>query len=152
LLALDAQIVVRSVRGQRTLPASGFFRGLFETGLEPDELITAVRVMPSPRSAYAKFPNPASHYAIAGVAVALAGDGAVSSARIGVTGAAPTAFRANGAESALAGRPLSPETIAAAAESAYDGRELLSDIHASAEYRAHLIRVMTRRALERLMV
>jgi len=150
MLALDAEIVVKSLRGERRIAAAEFFRGLLETALEPDEIITDVRVSAAPRSAYAKFPNPASHYAIAGVAVALAGDGAVSAARVAVTGAAPAAFRAEAAEAALTGKALGAETIAAAARAAYDGRELLGDIHASAGYRAHLISVMTRRALEKL--
>lgn len=150
MLALDAEIVARSSSGERTIPADSFFRGLLETALEPNELITQVRVRAMPRSAYAKFPNPASHYAIAGVAAAVQGNGTVQSARIGVTGAAPTAYRATAAENALAGKPLSADAIAAAASAAHDGRELLSDIHASSEYRAALVRVLTQRALERL--
>jgi len=151
ILALEAEIVVRSAaRGERVIAASSFFRGILETDVAPDELMVEVRLPAAPRSAYAKFPNPASHYAITGVAAAVEGDGTVRAARIGVTGAAPSAFRAGAAESALAGKALSPESIAAAAAAAYDGRELLSDLHASAEYRAHLIGVMTRRALEKL--
>jgi carbon-monoxide dehydrogenase medium subunit len=150
MLALDAQMIVRSARGERTLPAEGFFVDLLTTALEPDEILTAVTVAVAPRSAYVKFPNPASHYAIAGVGVAVQGNGTVSGVRIGVTGAAPTAYRATGAEAALAGQAISGQSIAAAAEAAYDGRELLGDIHASAEYRAALVKVLTRRALEKL--
>ena len=72
----------------------------------------------------------------------------VSSAGIAVTGAAPSVYRASAAESLLTGKPLTEQTIEGAADAAYDGRELLGDIHASAEYRAALIRVLTRRALE----
>jgi carbon-monoxide dehydrogenase medium subunit len=150
MLALDAQMVARSSRGERTVRAEEFFVDLLTTALEADEVLTAVTVAVSPRSAYAKFPNPASHYAITGVCAAVEGDGTVSAARIGVTGAAPSAYRATAAEAALAGQALSPQSIAAAAEAAYDGRELLGDIHASAEYRAALIKVMTKRALEKL--
>jgi carbon-monoxide dehydrogenase medium subunit len=150
MLALDGQIVARSTRGERTIGADEFFVDLLTTALEPDEIITAVTVAVSPRSAYVKFPNPASHYAIAGVGVAVQGDGTVSAARIGVTGAAATAYRATAAEAALAGQALTAQSIAAAADAAYDGRELLGDIHASAEYRAALVKVMTRRALEKL--
>jgi carbon-monoxide dehydrogenase medium subunit len=150
MLALDAQMVARSTRGERTIGAEEFFIDLLTTALEPDEILTAVTVAVAPRSAYAKFPNPASHYAIAGVGVAVQGNGSVSSARIGVTGAAPTAYRATAAEAALAGQSLSQQAIAAAADAAYDGRELLGDIHASAEYRAALVKVLTRRALEKL--
>jgi carbon-monoxide dehydrogenase medium subunit len=151
MLALDAEITVRSAGGERTLKAEDFFVGMLETALRPDELITSVSVAVSPHSAYVKFPNPASHYAITGVCVSVQGNGTVSSARIGVTGAAPMAFRATAAESALTGKMLSAESVAAAAAAAYDGRELLSDIHASAEYRGSLVRVMTRRALEKLV-
>jgi carbon-monoxide dehydrogenase medium subunit len=151
MLALDAQITSQSARESRTHAAESFFTGLLETALAPDEVLTEVSVAVSPRSAYAKFPNPASHYAITGVGVALQGNGTVTSARVGVTGAAETAFRATAAEAALAGKPLSADSIAAAAAAAYDGRELLGDIHASAEYRSNLVKVMTRRALEKLL-
>jgi carbon-monoxide dehydrogenase medium subunit len=152
MLALDGQIVARSTRGERTIPVDEFFVDLLTTALEPDEIITAVTVAVSPRSAYIKFPNPASHYAIVGVGVSVQGNGTISATRIGVTGAAAMAYRATAAEAALAGQPLSAQSIAAAADAAYDGRELLGDIHASAEYRAALVKVMTRRALEKLGV
>jgi len=150
MLALDAEFVIRSSSGERTLPAADFFVGMLETAIQPNELITSISVAVSPSSAYAKFPNPASHYAITGVCASVTANGNVSSAQIGVTGAAPMAFRATAAESALTGKPLTQASIAEAAEAAYDGRELLGDIHASAEYRGHLIGVMTRRALEKL--
>ena len=150
MLALDGQILVRSARGERTVLADGFFVDLLTTALEPDEIVTAVTVAVSPRSAYVKFPNPASHYAIAGVCAAVTGDGTIGSARIGVTGVAPMAYRASGSEAALAGKALSPDVIAGAAAAAYDGRELLGDIHASSEYRAALLGVLTRRVLEKL--
>jgi carbon-monoxide dehydrogenase medium subunit len=151
MLALDAQMTAQSVRGSRTIAADSFFTGMLETAVEPDEILTEVAVAVSPRSAYSKFPNPASHYAITGVAAALQGDGTVTTARVGVTGAADTAYRATGAEAALAGKALSAESISAAADAAHDGRELLGDIHASAEYRSALVKVMTRRALEKLL-
>ena len=150
LLALDAQVVVRSSGGERVIPSASFFRGMLDADVAPNELVIEVRVPAAPRSAYVKIPNPASHYALVGVAAALSGNGSVSSARIGVTGAAPVAFRAANAESALAGKALTPEVIADAASRAHDGRELLSDIHASAEYREHLIGVMTKRVLQKL--
>jgi carbon-monoxide dehydrogenase medium subunit len=150
MLALEAEMHVRSSGGERTIPAEEFFVDLLTTALEPDEVLTAVTVAVSPRSAYAKYPNPASHYAVAGVCAAVQGNGTVTAARIGVTGAAPSAYRATAAEAALTGQSLSAQTIAAAADAAYDGRELLGDIHASSEYRAQLIKVLTRRALEKL--
>jgi len=143
MLALGATMVLRSASGERTVFANDFFVGLLESAVRPDEVLTEIRVPANPRSAYEKLPNPASHYAIVGVAVALGPE-----PRVGVTGAAPVAFRASGAESALReGGPAANERAAAAA---YDGRDLLSDIHASDEYRAHLIGVLTRRALARL--
>jgi carbon-monoxide dehydrogenase medium subunit len=151
MLALDGQITTQSTRGSRTHAAEQFFTGILETALVQDEILTEVSVAVSPRSAYAKHPNPASHYAITGVGVSLQGNGTVSSARIGITGAAEVAYRASAAEAALAGKSLSAESIAAASEAAYDGRDLLGDIHASAEYRSALVKVMTRRALEKLL-
>ena len=148
MLALDAWMVIRSSAGERVVGAGDFFRGLLETALEPNELLTEVRVKVSPRSAYAKFPNPASHYALAGVAAAVEGNGTVSAARIGVTGAAPSAYRASGAEAALAGKALSSDAIEAASAATRDGREMLTDIHASAEYRAALVQILTKRALQ----
>ena len=150
MLALDAEFVLRTVGGERTVSAQDFFTGMLETALGPHEILSEVRVAVAPRSSYAKYPNPASHYAIAGVSVALQGNGTISSARIGVTGAAPLAFRAVSAEAALAGKTLNADSIDQAASAAYDGRELLSDIHASAEYRANLIEVLTRRALAKI--
>jgi aerobic carbon-monoxide dehydrogenase medium subunit len=150
MLALDAAFVIGSSSGERTLPAADFFVGMLETAIQPNELITSISVAVSPSSAYVKFPNPASHYAITGVCASVTGNGTVSSARIGITGAAPMAFRATAAEAAITGKPLTSESIAAAARVAYDGRELLGDIHASSEYRGHLISVMTKRALDKL--
>jgi carbon-monoxide dehydrogenase medium subunit len=150
MLALDAELTIASPRGQRSVAASDFLRDMLETDLQADEILTQVSVRVRPRSAYVKFPNPASHYAITGVAAAVGGNGSVDTARIGITGAAPLAYRASAAEEALNGKALSADSIAAASDVAYDGRELLSDIHASAEYRAALIKVMTRRALEKL--
>ena len=144
LLALDAQVVARSSTGDRVIPAPAFFRGMLEVDLQPNELVTEIRVPVSPKSAYVKIPNPASHYAIVGVAAVQANGGT----RIGITGAASVAFRASNAESAIGGQALTPAVIADAASKAHDGRELLGDIHASSEYRAHLVGVVTRRALE----
>jgi carbon-monoxide dehydrogenase medium subunit len=145
LLALGATIVLRSTTGERTVPAEQFFTGLMETAARPDEAIVEIRIPAAPRSVYAKFPNPASHYPIVGVAAAVKNGGV----RIGVSGAAPVPFRATAAEERLAGG-LDPDAISNAANAAHDGRELLGDLHASSEYRAHLLAVMTRRALAQL--
>ena len=134
LVALGA--TVRT--SEREIPAESFFTGMFETALGEAEIVTAV-VFPLPvRAAYAKFPNPASRYAIAGVFVA-EGAGGV---RVAVTGAGPSVFRVPEMEEALAGR-FAPESVAAVSISP---EGLNADIHASAEYRAHLVTVMAKRA------
>ena len=126
------------VTDRRTIAADDFFTDLFETALESGEIITAVR-FPRPRKAgYAKFPNPASRYAIVGVMAAETADGV----RIAVTGAGPCVFRATAMEAALSGG-LDPD----AALPALSPDDLNSDIHASAEYRAHLVGVMAQRAM-----
>lgn len=136
VLALDATLVT----DRREIAADDFFQGMFTTALADDELITAVR-FPKPECAgYAKFASPASKYAIVGVMVARTG-GAV---RVAVTGAGTSAFRQTAMEEALS-RDFSATALDSVAQSA-DG--LLSDLEASAEYRAHLVGVMARRAVE----
>ncbi|MBF0335547.1 MAG: carbon monoxide dehydrogenase, partial [Alphaproteobacteria bacterium] len=121
------------------LSADDFFLGMFETALEPDEVVTSVAV-PRPRAAaYARIGNPASRYALAGVFVARF-DGAV---RVAVTGAAPAVFRADAMERALSA-DFSPAALDGIA---IDPDGLNEDMHASAEYRAHLIGVLARRAV-----
>ena len=151
ILALDAEIVVQGPRGRRTIAAPGFFTGLFTTALAPDELLVEVRVPvlgPGSGGAYAKRPNPASHYAVVGVAAVVRLEGGrVASVSIGVTGAGAQPSRAAAAERALLGQGPTDDTIARAAALAADGIDLLSDIHGSAEYRADMVRVYTRRAI-----
>ena len=151
MLALDAEIHVKGAKGSRTVKASSFFRDLFTVDLAPDEIIVAVQFKPAHAAAYAKLRQRASHFAIVGVAAALDVDdgGTIRSARVGVTGAGPAAFRLARVEDALAGKRASQETIAAAAGQAGAGLPVVnSDIHASAEYRRAMIAVFTRRALE----
>jgi carbon-monoxide dehydrogenase medium subunit len=124
---------------RRNVGADAFFTGMFSTALEDDEIITAVEFPVPERAAYMKFPNPASRYAIVGVFVAQTKQGV----RLAVTGAAPCVFRQREMEAALAG-DFRPEAIAAI-KVAWDN--LNSDIHASAEYRAHLVGVMAKRAV-----
>jgi carbon-monoxide dehydrogenase medium subunit len=149
ILALDAEIEVAGPRGRRTIRAADFFVDLLQTSLAADEILTEVRVSATPRTvAYVKTEQKASGFALAGVAVVVSAEGI----RIGVTGVAATAYRAAAAEQVLAGQSSpSAETIALAAARAADGVDPLSDIHASAEYRAHLARVNTRRALEKAL-
>ncbi|MEM7041324.1 MAG: xanthine dehydrogenase family protein subunit M [Pseudomonadota bacterium] len=124
---------------QRTISADDFFTGMFETALNEDEVITAVSFPKPEKAGYEKFPNPASRYAIVGVMVAQTG----GQTRVAVTGAAPSVFRSADAESALSSN-FSADALASLSVSAAD---LNSDIHASADYRAHLVSVMARRAV-----
>jgi len=124
---------------KRTIAGNDFFKGMFETALEPNELIVKIEYPAPKRAAYTKFRNPASRYAIVGVMVA----DTASGIRVAVTGAGPVVFRQKEFEAALS------KSFTA---SALDGIKvsasgLNSDIHASAEYRAHLIGVMARRAV-----
>jgi carbon-monoxide dehydrogenase medium subunit len=136
VLGLNATVVTN----KRRIAADDFFKGMYETALGADEIITAVS-FPSPKkAAYAKFPNPASRFALVGVFVAQLADGSV---RVAVTGAAPAVFRAKTLEAALA----KGFTAAAAKAVKVDAQGLNSDLHGSAAYRAHLISVMAARAV-----
>jgi aerobic carbon-monoxide dehydrogenase medium subunit len=129
-----------SVRtNKREIAADDFFTGMFETALEPAEIVTAVRLPKPQAAAYQKFPNPASRYAIVGVFVARFRD----AVRVAVTGAGPSVFRVPEMEAALA-RSFAADAIKDI-KIPQDG--LNADIHASAEYRAHLVGVMARRAV-----
>ncbi len=124
---------------KREIAADDFFTGLFETALAEGEVITAVAFPIPEKAGYAKFPNPASRYAIVGV---MASTGPAGT-RVAVTGAGPCVFRAAEMEAALGGG-FSADALSSASVAAGD---LNSDIHASAEYRAHLVGVMARRAV-----
>ncbi|HWA39274.1 MAG TPA: xanthine dehydrogenase family protein subunit M [Burkholderiales bacterium] len=136
VLGLGATITTN----KRKIEADKFFKGLYETALEPGELITSVSFPVPKRAAYMKFKNPASRFAIVGVFVADFGN----AVRVGVTGAGPSAFRQADMEKALAAK-FAPESVAGIKVKA-DG--LNTDLHASAEYRAHLVTVMAKRAVE----
>jgi carbon-monoxide dehydrogenase medium subunit len=136
LLGLGATVKT----SQRDITADDFFTGMFMTSLEPDEIIESVSFPKPKRAAYMKFSNPASRYAIVGVFVAETGNGV----RVAVTGAGASVFRVAEMEKALAAK-FSPDSVAGISVSSDD---LNSDMHASADYRAHLITVMARRAVE----
>lgn len=149
VLALDADVVAMSKRGERIIPARDFFTGLFTTALAPDEVITEVRVPVTGPAAttYKKFAHPASGMAVVGVAVVVKMRAAtIGSAAIGITGVAQFAYRATAVEKALVGKSASG--IPSACDFAADGVEVLGDYFASVEYRSHLARVYTRRALQ----
>lgn len=149
VLALDADIVAMSKRGERVIGARDFFTGMFTTALRPDEIITEIRVPKTngAGTAYRKFHHPASGYAVVGVAVLLKSAGAkIDSAAVGITGLSQNAYRATAVEQALRGRTA--DAISEAAQHAAEGAEPVGDTYASPDYRRHLARVMTRRALE----
>jgi carbon-monoxide dehydrogenase medium subunit len=136
ILALDAEMEIAGPKGRRTVKADGFFVDMLQSAVGPAEILIAIRVAPTGRNvAYEKFAQKASGFAICGVAVA--------AGRVGITGVAAKPYRATAVEKALA------SGAAGAAEKAVDGVDVLGDIHASAEFRAHLARVHTRRALDR---
>lgn len=154
LLALDAEFTVRGPGGDRTLQAADFFQSLFQTALEPDEVLTEIRVAKlEPKTngwAYLKFNRRAQDWAIVGVAAVVErNDGGIVDARIGLTNMGATPLRAPAVESALAG--AGPGDVAAAAQSAADGTSPASDTNASGEYRKHLARVLVRRAVEQAL-
>lgn len=139
VLGLAAKIVTTT----RIIRADEYFVGLFQTALEEGEIITEVSFPVPRRAGYAKFRNPASHYAVVGVFVAEMDAGV----RVAVTGAGPCAFRAVDMEDALQ-RSFAPDSIA---EVSVAAENLNSDLHASAEYRAHLVTVMAKRAVATAM-
>jgi len=128
---------------KRKIDADSFFKGLYETALEPGEIITSVSFPIPKRAAYMKFKQPASRFAMVGVMVADMG----KDVRVAVTGAGPCAFRVKEMEQAL-GKKFAPESVASIK---VPDKGLNSDIHASAEYRAHLVTVMAKRAVEAAM-
>ncbi|HEY5210522.1 MAG TPA: xanthine dehydrogenase family protein subunit M [Stellaceae bacterium] len=135
LVALGATVITN----KRKIAADDFFKGMFETALGGDEIVTAVSFPIPEKAAYMKFRNPASRYAIVGTFVAKTG----GNVRVGVTGAAPSVFRWKDAEAAL-GKSWAADALKNLTVKA-DG--LNTDIHASSEYRAHLVGVMARRAV-----
>jgi aerobic carbon-monoxide dehydrogenase medium subunit len=157
LLALNAEVIIASRKGNREMPLDDFLQGIYSTDLAEDEIITHVRISSAGArgSAYEKFPHPASHLPLAGVcAVVRLRDGLIDGAEVAVTGISPRPYRAREAERLLKGAPPTRETLAAAAAQVTtltDGKQagLLGDQHASAPYRAHLAEVLTGRALAR---
>jgi len=152
VLALDATIVAQGDAGSREIQASQFFRDYLDTALEPHEVITEIR-LPDPNvftSGYEKFNRRAEDWAMVAVAAMVKQEGGVvSDVRIGLTHMASVPLRATAAEEALRGQPLNAETIAAAAEKADEGTSPPADLNATADYKRHLARVLTKRALHK---
>ncbi len=155
LLALEAELCVRGPAGERRVAAGDFIESMFTSVLEVDEILVEVRLPLAPansRCTYEKVPHKASHLPVVGVAaqVELSADGECAEARLALTGVASVPYRAGVAEELLRGQVLSEPTIAAAAARATDGVEPLSDTFAAADFRLHLARVHTARALTAL--
>jgi aerobic carbon-monoxide dehydrogenase medium subunit len=153
LLALDGSVTARGPNGERTIAAADLFQDYLTTSLAPDEVITDVR-LPSLEGygfGYEKFTRRAEDWAMVGVCalVSRAPDGTCDDVRIGLTHMGPTPLRATAAETALRGSRLDDGAIATAAEQAADGTDPPGDLNATPDYKRHLARVLTRRALER---
>jgi carbon-monoxide dehydrogenase medium subunit len=153
IIALQAEMMAVSAQGERAIAASDFFVDMLTTALQPNEILREIRLAIPPEragQAYMKVPQPASGFAVVGVAVhlTLGDDGHCQSANVGITGVAAKAYRAVGVENALVGSTLDEQAVAAASSHAVDGIEANADLYASAEYRRHLAQVYTRRAIE----
>jgi carbon-monoxide dehydrogenase medium subunit len=150
VLALEATMAVVGPSGRRTIPAADFFVDYFTTALQPNEILTEIGIPKHTDWAahYEKLHRVAQAWSIVAVAATVALDGGViRQARIALTNMASVPVRARGVEEALIGQPASPESIRAAAERAADGTSPISDGNADADYRSHLSKVLTRRAV-----
>lgn len=149
-LALDAEMVIAGPSGTRTVPASDFFLGLFQSAVEEDELLVQVRV---PKHTgwgghYEKFVRTAQQWSIVAVAATVRVDGgSIAEARVALTNMGATPLRARSVEQALIGQAPTPEAVRAAAASAAEGTDPPSDLNGAADYRQHLAGVLTRRAV-----
>ena len=150
ITTLEGELVIKGPEGERTIQASDFFQDYLMTDLDEQEVITEVRVPklgPNTGWAYNKFSRRSQDWAIVGVAAVIErNNGSIDSARVGLTSMGSTPIRATAVEEALSG--ASPEAVAEAAEAADEGTEPASDGAATAEFRRHLARVWTRRAVE----
>jgi len=152
-LALGAELVAASKKGERTIKADDFFVDMMTTALAPGEILREIRItLPQGKlgQAYRKVLQPASGFAVVGVAVSLTLDqkGECQSAGIGITGVASKAYRAKQVEQALTGKAIDQQLAAAAAAHATDGVSANGDLYASADYRRHLAQVYTARAIQ----
>ncbi|MEO7963989.1 MAG: FAD binding domain-containing protein, partial [Gemmatimonadaceae bacterium] len=153
LLALGATMIVTGKGGDRSLSADDFFTDVFATAMHANEVLTRIEVAAASNgtgSAYEKNPDPASGYAIVGIAANVTvSAGNITAARVGMTGLGPKAMRLTGVEGALVGQSATAATADAAAGHAADGIVFVDDSRGSAAYKANLARVYTRRALAR---
>jgi carbon-monoxide dehydrogenase medium subunit len=152
MIALRAQVVATGPKGERVIPVTQFFRGLFSTALAADEILTEIRVpVPPARSggAYVKLERKVGDYATAAVAaqIALDASGACAYAGIGLTAVGATPIKASGAEAALRGQPLTDDAIRAAAQLAADESDPTADLRGPVEYKRAMVKELTKRAL-----
>ena len=155
MIACKATIVLKGPSGTREIEADDFFLGIYMTALGPDELITEIKIPTNPagggtlKTAYSKFMQPASRFAIVGCAVVLRMEGdQCTYASVGFTGVADTAYRGSSIESALIGQNLSEAVIEAACSHAAEGVDVLGDHFASENFRKHLASVYAKRAIK----
>ena len=150
VLIAEGSVTVQGSGGERSIAAGDLFEDYLETSIGPDEVLTEVR-LPSLDGygfGYQKFNRRSEDWAMVAVAaVVKATDGVVEDVRVGLTNMGSVPLRASGVEQALRGQPLSAESIASAAETAAEGTDPPADLNASADYKRHLARVLTRRAL-----
>jgi carbon-monoxide dehydrogenase medium subunit len=149
-LALDAMMIILGPGGRREVPASEFFVDYFTTTLEPNEILIDVRVpkLTGWSAHYEKFNRVAQAWSIVAVAAAVrVSDGTIAEARVALTNMGPTPVRASGVEEALVGQPATAESITEAAAHAAEGTNPTTDGNADSEFRSHLARVLTGRAL-----
>ena len=156
MLALEAQVVARGPGGERTIPITSFFTGLFTTALAPAEILTEIRIpVPPPRSggAYVKLERKVGDFATAAAAaqVTLGGQGEIARIGIGLTNAGPTPIKATAAEQYLQGQQPNGEAIAEAARLAAEATSPSADRRGSMEYKRDMARVLTGRAITRAL-
>ena len=151
-IALDAEVTLRSSRGERTLTVEDFFVDYYETALEPDEILTSIRVPPpaGPAWSHIKFtPRSEEDFATVGVAVTMTGEGSrCDDVRIGLNSVGPTIFRAQAAEDVLRGREITPALVEEAGAAAADASDPIEDVRGSSDYKRELAAVFVRRAVE----
>jgi carbon-monoxide dehydrogenase medium subunit len=152
ILALGAEIKALGPRGERWIKAEDFFLGLLTSALEPDEILTAVRVpvLQKAKTAYLKAAQRASGFAVVGIAICLElnPDGSCKDIAVSVTGVADTVYRAHNLEKMLQGKKLEASLLEKAAAEVTAGKDITEDINGSKEYRSHLASVYTVRAIQ----
>lgn len=156
ILALDAELIVQSGNGKRTIPAAEFFVDLMQTQVRPGEILTEIRVpvrRPGEGTAYCKFHQPASGFATVGAAarVVTSKDGKIEDIALGMTGVASKAYRAAAVEKSLRGKKADDQLIASACAKSAQAVDPLSDIFASSEYRRAMADVFAHRAISRAL-